>query len=427
MLVLGTNAILARVLAPADMGVYFLMSSLVAILAGIAQVGLGKAVVSLVPKQTARENQQQDGQLAMVAVIFGGCVSLLLAIAIAGGFGRWIAENILHSPRVGELSGVLAIWVWCAAMTGLIAETFRGIHDYRTATQMSGLLASGVTFVLLSATALIGSTSLESAVVTTVGGFLISALVGGSLWWRQFRARITEGCALIRTLVRTAWPMFVTGVGLLVISQVDIWILNAFRPHAEVAEYGAAARLITFSMTPLVIVYAVLPPMIAEMYARKRMRQLERLLRTISAVAGIPGILMVACYLVFGKEIMAAVYGDYYQQSAGVVAILATGCIVVLLSGTASATLMMTGHQVLMMAITAMACALSVVLCLVLVEEYGALGVATGMAVGTTVQHGAMFVVTRYKVGIWTHIGVLQMRHLREAARMISVDKAGQI
>jgi O-antigen/teichoic acid export membrane protein len=41
--------------------------------------------------------------------------------------------------------------------------------------------------------------------------------------------------------------------------------MGAFRPHTEVAVYGAASRLVILVAMPLVIVNSVVPPLIAGM------------------------------------------------------------------------------------------------------------------------------------------------------------------
>lgn len=415
----GMSAVLARTLSPSDMGVYFLMYSLVSILAIVAQGGLGSAVVSLVAAENASGSEKRARELALCALSMGVAVSLIVGSLPYTDHGSRIIRVVLRSERAAEMPGLLAAWVWGMAMTNLIADTYRGFHDYRSAIQYGGLLSTGIAFVVLVGFVFLERVTLESVVAATVVGVVMSTLLGGVPLWQGLRTRIAHGFRQARSLIGRAWPLFVTSVGLLVINQTDIWILNAYRPHEEVATYGAATRLILFAMTPLVIAYAVIPPMIAEMHAQHRTKTLERLLRGVSTVTGLPGFLVIGIYIVFPNEIMALVYGQYYEQGADVLAILAAGNIMVMLSGMASSALMMTGNQMLMMVITVASGILSVLLCLAFVMAYGNEGVAIAVAIGTTLQYSAMLVATRLRVGVWSHVAMLRWRHMSEAARLL--------
>ena len=65
-----------------------------------------------------------------------------------------------------------------------------------------------------------------------------------------------------------AIPFLLIALTSFVLLSADVWILGFF--DQDVAVYGMASRLVTFVAMPLLVVNLVLPPIVAEMYARGR-------------------------------------------------------------------------------------------------------------------------------------------------------------
>ena len=72
--------------------------------------------------------------------------------------------------------------------------------------------------------------------------------------------------------------------------------------------YGASARLVIFVATPFVVFSGVIPPLIAELHAQKKMRQLERALRAGATLAGLPAFGVLLVFLLFGPWILGTIF-----------------------------------------------------------------------------------------------------------------------
>jgi O-antigen/teichoic acid export membrane protein len=200
-----------------------------------------------------------------------------------------------------------------------------------------------------------------------------------------------------------AWPLLITNVVLLAVTQADLWIMGAFRSQHEVAVYGAAARVVLLVAIPLQIANAVVPPLIAEMYAQGRTQALERVLRATATLAGIPAFLVLAVFVVLGEPVLGVVYGGYYSEGAAVLALLSLGQLVNVWVGSCGMTLGMTGRQSTLMVITVVWATITVAVGLGVVDRYGATGVAAAAAAGLALQNLSTWLVTRYATGMWTH------------------------
>lgn len=71
--------------------------------------------------------------------------------------------------------------------------------------------------------------------------------------------------------------------------------------------------IVYFCSVPLIIVNSVTSPMIAELYSKKLLVELERTLRTIATLASIPSIIIFLIFVIFGRPILLFLFGLYYQ------------------------------------------------------------------------------------------------------------------
>jgi len=180
-------------------------------------------------------------------------------------------------------------------------------------------------------------------------------------------------------------------------------VVGHFRPESDVALYGAAYRLVFFVATGFIIVSQVVPPIIAELHARGQRRELEQALRSVSTLAGIPALIVLAIFLFAGPFVMETVYGPFFRQGATVLAILSVARLVAVCTGSSGATLMMTGHQRTMMVITVTTGVASLTAEILLAPSYGITGVAAATCAAQIVQNVLQLTFARLRVGIWTH------------------------
>jgi O-antigen/teichoic acid export membrane protein len=201
-------------------------------------------------------------------------------------------------------------------------------------------------------------------------------------------------------------PLLIVTLVMMVRTSGDIWILGASLPQSELALYGAANRLVSMVTMSMVIVTAVAPPLIAEMYFQGRRETLERALRGLATVTGIPALLASMACIFFAGPILGLVYTDYYTKAAAVLAVLSIGPLVSVLAGCCGIALSYTGHQKTQMVITIATSAATFIAMLATVKFYGIVGVAIAKTAGQVLQNVIVLLVVKQKTGMWTHIGI---------------------
>lgn len=417
-----TNALLARLLSPAELGVYFLALSVVGMCTGLGALGLTRAVVRFVAEGMGLKQHGKVRQAIKLSLAFSlaGALSVSLAYLL---FGSTLAASIFDSPALTAVARITAVWIIVAVVQGILVEIFRGFHDIRFTVLLgglasgNGLLTGGLLSVFLLGLSLHSSESdLNTVILLVVFSSAISIVLAGLLLRRRIASLPSDfsGDHLnAGQLMRVASPLMVTSLAMGTVAYADLWIVGAFLSQEQVAVYGAAVRLMLFVYMPAQIVSLIVPPIIAEMYAQGKRQDLEKALRTTATFAGIPALLVLVAFVVLGGPILDLIFGSYYSEGATILTLLSLGRLVQVWSGACEQTLMMTGHQLTMMSLTLFGGLLIVSGAVILVQPYGAVGVATAAAAGLTLQNVLMVLFVRAKVGVWTHISFSKVFNLR--------------
>lgn len=408
------HALLTRLVTPAEYGAYNLAMSVVIVGAMAAQLGLHQAVVRVVAEALGTGHPGRAravvGMVYRYALLGAGGVAVLLL----GGGGSWLTLVVWDSPLLASVVGGLTVWVVAMAYQYLTSECFRGFQDLRLATTFGGVITGGL-IVLSLATVLVvrGASRLEEVVWISVAATGVSVLLGLVALRAKLRPLGSPEPYPRRKLFGIALPMWVNSVTTFALMRSDLWILGAFMPKDEVGFYAAAAGLVATVSMSLILVNLVVPPFIAEMYARGETARLQRVLRTTATLAGVPAFLALMAFVLFGGPILGLVYGADYRVGATVLALLSVGKLVNVATGSCGVTMGMTGHQTKLMTITIATSVLTVGAALLVVRPFGTLGVASTVAAGTVIQNLSMWLATRYYTGLWTHAALPRLRDVK--------------
>jgi O-antigen/teichoic acid export membrane protein len=419
---LASSALLARLLTPEGLGTYFLAYSIVNVGTSLAALGLTGTVVRLVAQGMGLNLYGRVRRAISVVIGVGtlGALGVGLAYLL---FGDDLAKILFKAPALAAMTGLVAGWIMVGTLHGLLGETFRGFHDVRLSTilggQTTGAATGLATVALLTASLFLlwlvnGHTTVATVVLLAICSGAANALVAGWLLHRKVtelppptpdEGGEPDPKKVLREVLSISLPLLIVTLVMMVRTSGGTWVLGASVPQSELALYGAANRLVSMVTMPMVIVTAVAPPLIAEMYFQGRREDLEQALRTMATITGIPALLASMACIFLAAPILGLVYGDYYIQAALVLALLSIGPLVSVLSGCCGIALSYTGHQKTQMMITIATSAATLVAMIATVKPYGIVGVAIALTAGQVLQNVIVLLVVRQKTGMWTHVG----------------------
>jgi O-antigen/teichoic acid export membrane protein len=148
----------------------------------------------------------------------------------------------------------------------------------------------------------------------------------------------------------------------------------------------------------------VTPPIVAELYAQGKKQKLEASMRAVATLAGIPTLLILLVFLIFGRQVMGLLYSPFFRQGASILAVLSIARLVAVWTGSCGVVLMMTGHQRAMMYLTIGTGVLSVAGGILVAPHFGGIGVAVATSSAQVLQNVAQLLLAKRLVGVWTQI-----------------------
>jgi O-antigen/teichoic acid export membrane protein len=419
-----TNGVLTRLLTKQEFGVYLLAFSIISVGAVIGSLGLPKTVLRFVAENMTLGQPGRARRAIYTALGLGVLGALCISLAYLFIVGDLVSRYLFDSSALVAVIGLTAGWIAISTMQEIMAETFRGFHDIRMATLFGGLATGGKSaglimrvmllacLVLLLAT--VGHTDLRTVMLASIGAGAASSLLAALFLHKRISSLGAQGMENPISAgdeLRDAFPILIISLtSFILLSAADLWILAYFRSDADVAVYGAAARLVALIAMPLLLTNLVLPPIIAEMYAQGRTAELEGTLRSFSTLSGVPSLLVLIVFMLLGGPILGVVYGSGYQSAATVLVLLSAGKLAAVWAGSCGAVLQFTGHQGSMLRVNLLTSPLFIIGALLVVRDYGPVGIASMTAAITVLQNAALVLVAKRKTGMWTCVSLSPSR-----------------
>ena len=410
------SATLSHLLSIAELGSFFLASSMVGIGVLVAQFGLNQAALGMVSRAIGDGQPEKAKAVVMKVVLLGAIGAITVAIVLFLGLGEWTALVVLKSSLTASIVSLLAAWVVVQSLQNILAEIFRGYRDIRFATLMGGI-ASGALFLLIIGIIFFVNihVSLRHVIGIVIGSVCTAAIGGGIILWQRLR-EIQKIQIATKDVLIVAFPLFVSSIAYF-ITQADLWIVSAFRPPEEVAIYGAATRLVLLVSMPLLLVNAVIPPILAELYVHSDHHALQNLLRATATLGGIPAIIMLIVFMIWGSDLLGLIYGAAYREGSLILILLGLGQFVNVWTGSCGYMLLMAGRQNIIMIIQVVCALMTLMLAINLVKHYGDTGVALAVMMGTAIQNVSMLIAVKRELGIWTHADLCHISSFVNAIR----------
>ena len=275
------SMLLARMLSPGEMGVYFVLASIALLGSTLAQFGTHQAIVKLIAGGLALKDEAGVVRSIRSIVI----VAVIGSAVVAGGYwvgaGELLAKHVFQSQGVALTVGVTAVWIVLRSAQMLISKAFRGFQNLKLAAVYEGAQTQLLNVVALAFLMIfVGHATLTQAVGATLIALAITVLTGVWLIWKYHWSKLpaVSGVALGKT-VRLSAPLFVSSFSLLAVGEMHLWLLGGMSTVEQVAIYGAGFRLMKLVQLPLTLINHVIPPSVAELFAQGEKDKLERLMR----------------------------------------------------------------------------------------------------------------------------------------------------
>lgn len=409
------NAILARMLAAEDLGIYFLAFNIAMLGAYIGTIGFEQTVVRFVADSIGKNELKNVAFIVKISLL-----ATIIGVTVVGIIyfhsSDWIAATVFHSARLSSISMIVIFWIIVNSFQILLGETFRGFQNIRFASIFGGVLSTAIfiiTLVGISYSKWIPLT-LNSTILLWVLSLALSNVLGLIILARniQFLMKKNETgqkrTLHLQTIFSTGLPLMVVSISFYIIGQCDLWIMGGVGDEKDIAIYGAAAKLTMLMSMPPLILSSVVSPLIAEKYAQGKIKILERTLRTTATIAIVPTLALFIVFIAFGKFILSFVFGSsLYESGAFILILLALKQLIGAWVGPTGTVLAMAGKQTQLMKITLLTGFSSIILSILLGYFYSGVGVALGFVIPSMISLVIMRITTSKLLNIRADVDLL--------------------
>lgn len=399
MLSVGINfaaqVLMVRHLSTAEYGAWAYALSVVAFCQGFAVLGLDRAITRFIP--IYHEKEEYAKLFGTIVLVFGSV--LFASLILIGGFfaapelvAKMMAEGSAQS--LGLLY-ILIFLVPVEALDGLMLGLFASFSNPRAIFFRKHLLGPLLKFAVV-----LFLIWFESGAFFLAYGYLAASMLGVAIYlWLFFRLLYREGlmekfrrgelAVPAREIFAFTIPMMSSDLVSIVIHSADALLLGYFHGATEVAYYRVvlpAAKLNTIVMTSFSMLFT---PTASRLFARDDFAGINELYwRTAVWLALLSFPVFVVTFSV-ADALTVFLYGERYARSGIILALLSLGYYFSAALGFNGLTLKVIGKLKYVVNVNIAAAAVNVLINLLLIPRFGAVGAAVGTA-GTMILHNIL-------------------------------------
>lgn len=338
-----------------------------------------------------------------VSLVTLPCTSVLTATAT---FFVIDASN-LHTRYA--LAAGMGVLVWLGGQQKLWANYLRGFGQVRFASLLEGrsggALTAGFQGLFVGAVLLLlPSWGMTGALGAMALGYAIPVTLAWrqvSKFWRHVNAKGSIFVDLKMVITRY-WRFASNLLGGYLNSTIELFIAGVVLTSLDVSLFSGAQRLAVLLSVPLTSLGVVFAPVVSRLYGHEDAK-LEKLLRTgatfaaaITAVVWIP--------MLVAPGTVLSVLGPAFAAAAPLLVLLTLGNISNVLSGMCATALTMSRHEGVVATLLWVAVGVRLALGLALGLAFGAPGLAASAAAVTAALYLSLWLLTRRRMGLWTHL-----------------------
>jgi O-antigen/teichoic acid export membrane protein len=372
-----------RYLTKADYGAYAYALTVVNIGSMLALLCLDKALARFLPYYHEREEYGRLwGTVLLAALSSVGLGTLLVLLFHLGG--GWIGGAFIRDPRAAALVLLMIALVPVDALETLLGNLFavfarpRDIFFPRHVLGPVLYLAAVLVFVLRRGDVFFLAWAILAAAVAGTGIHLLLLL--RLLRQEGLLARFDPRSIRVpwRDLLGFSLPLLVTDVVFVLRGLLVVLLLERFGTTLDVAAFQAVlplARLNQLVHQSFLVLYM---PVAGRLLAREDRAGINDLYWQSAVWIAVASFPMLAVSFSLAQPVTVLLFGDRYEQSAPVLALLASGHFFSAALGFNGLTLQLFGRVRYLLIVDLVGAAAGLALNLLLIGRYGAAGAAVG-------------------------------------------------
>ena len=391
--------LLARWMGGSDYGIYVYVWTWVLLLGSMMDFGISISAQKIIPEYRTR------GEHALLRGFLSGSrwmtflVSSVLSAALAG-----IVK--LLAPWI-DTGAVLPLSIGCLTLPAfVVANTQDGIarsHDWIGLGLLPQFIVRQALIIGFTAGALALGFQLGAATAMAASAAAVwIALIGQMLVLNRRLARHVEPGPKVydvRGWLAVSLPILLVESFYLLLSYTDVLVLQQFRAPEEVGVYFAVIKTLALVSFIHYAMSATTAHRFAEYHALGDKQRLSAYVAHAINWTFWPSLAATVALLALGRPLLW-LFGPQFVVGYDIMFVAAIGLVVRSAIGPVERLLNMLGHQHICAAAYALAFAMNLALCVVLVPRFGGHGAAAATSISLTFETVLLFWIVRRRLGL---------------------------
>ena len=398
LLALVSQVLLARWMGSFEFGIYIYVWTWVLMIGALSDVGLSSAARRFIPEYTELKNfDRLRGFLNGSRWLAFGMAT---AIGLVGAIGIY-----LLAPWLDHFA-VIPLYLACLAIAAYgLVQVQAGIaqsYDWPNLALMPFYIWRQLIITVLMGAAWFFGAATDAVTAMIIAVITTWAVTIGqlALLSRRLQEKVPAGRKIYepRVWFATSLPIFIVEGFYLLLTYVDIITLEHFRSPHDVAIYYAGARLLAIVAFVYFAIAGATTHKFSEYDIAGDRRRLASFFRETVHWTFWPSLAICAAILAFGRPLLS-LFGAGFEAGYGVMFILAVGLLARASVGPAERLLNMIGERKQCATVYALAFAINLLLCLILIPRLGIEGAAAATSAALVAESLMFAWVTKKRLG----------------------------
>lgn len=394
---------LARWMGAHEFGVFVYVWTWTLLIGGFADAGLAAAAQKFIPEYAGR--QTFDYLRGFIVASRGLAAASATVLAVLAIVVVRLCEPLLDQSAVIPLyiaAFCLPIYALCSVQDG-IARCYNSIGVGLVPTF---IVRPILLLVLMGAAHYAGlGSDATVAIICSVASFWLIGMVQTLLLQKSLGATVPLGD---RAYALTAWmgmslPIVMVIGFYVLLTYVDIIVLQQFRPPEDVALYHAATKTLTLVTFVYFSVSAATAHRFAEYQTAGEHARLQEFVAKAVSWTFWPSLAVAGFVLAFG-QLLLLLFGADFVAAYPLMFVLAVGLLVRASIGPCERLLIMVGQQRACAAAYGAAFVTNLIGCTLLVPLFGGIGAAVSTSFALVIESALLFRTVRQRLGLYSFI-----------------------
>jgi O-antigen/teichoic acid export membrane protein len=391
---------LSRTLGPEGLGVVNFSNKFGMILLILTMFGFQNVIIKFIAIAKQKLDNNGIATALKTSLVFNGilslCIACIGAIALPFILDIWSDNQDLYIPLL--IVFVMLIPQTISRVYGSALNGFGKIWQANLVNQTLSVLLVGLG-LLLYWSFNISLTPISVLLLYAISRVLL-AFVVLVLWNHTFKSKI-KGQFNFKPMFKMAKPLLlVTGTGVIA-SNADAIMLGVLGTFKDVGIYSVAARLALLTSLFLQVSNAAIIPKLASLFHDSKICEMRLMVQRVTKVLTLVALLFVVFFVLLGDWLLSF-WGSEFQEAYWILVILSIGQFFNIATGCSGMLLVMCGFEKIHGYISLAAVLLNIMLNVILITNYGALGAAIATAITVVLSNVALVIFSNRKTGILT-------------------------